>query len=208
MLIPIVIQSKWYQIKLWKCFPIALILTIVGTIGTKIWFLIENGNIAGQSFYGAVFVVPFVFLFVAKLVRVPYGKLMDLCAPAECAMLAIMKTQCFASGCCGGRVLFTNAQGDAVYFPSQIVELITALVILGALMLLARKDENRGMIYPLYMVIYGSTRLVLNFLRADKSVFALGLAPGAFWSVLALIVGLVWLVIIRVKMQSTEKKCI
>lgn len=206
MLIPIMIQSKWYQIKLWKSIPIAFILTIAGTVGTKIWFLIENGNIAGQSFYGAVFVVPFVFLLIAKLVRVPYDQLMDLCAPAECAMLGIMKTQCFTSGCCGGREVFVNAQGTAIIFPSQIVELITALVILVALMLLSRKDQNRGMIYPLYMVIYGATRFVLNYFRAGDGVFALGLAPGAFWSVCALLLGVVWLVINKAKMQSAEKK--
>ena len=106
MMIPMFFQARKYEIKLWKIVPIAFVLTIVGTLGTYLWFLLENLHWGGRSFYGAVFLVPIAFLLVALIVRIPYGQLMDLCAPAECIMLSIMKVQCLMEGCCAGRVLF------------------------------------------------------------------------------------------------------
>ena len=188
MWIPILILSSWYGIKKWKTVIIAILLTIAGTIGTYIWYFIENLGV-GRSFYGAVFLVPIFFMLVAKLVRVPYGELMDLCAPAECVMLAIMKVQCLVDGCCGGMVLFTRADGVPVYFPSQMVEMGNAVFVFLILMILAHRKQNRRMIYPWYMIIYGASRFVLNFFRAYATPFLLGLSAGSFWSVCAVIIG-------------------
>ena len=85
---------------------ISVLLTVSGTLGTFIWYAIESGGFGGRSFYGAVFIVPLLFIPVAYLFRIPYAKLMDLCAPAECMMLVLMKALCLMEGCCGGRVLF------------------------------------------------------------------------------------------------------
>lgn len=197
MLIPIVVQSRWYKMKFWKMPLLAVLLTIAGTSGAYLWFFIENHWIGGTSFYGAIFVVPVVFLFVAALLREPYSHIMDLCAPAECVMLAIMKTQCLLEGCCGGRFLWITATGSAVYFPSQIVELVNALVIFTVLMMLAYKKPKRGDLFPLYMVIYGVTRFILNLFRGAQSNFFLGMSPGNVWSLLSIAIGAAWLLLYR-----------
>lgn len=197
MLVPILVQSVWYRLKLWKSVLLAFVLTVTGTVGTYLWFFIENHWIGGTSFYGAIFLVPAVFPLVALLFRERYRVIMDLCAPAECIMLAIMKVQCLLAGCCGGRLLFTTAAGVAVYFPSQIAELLNALIIFAVLMVLAHKKPKRGDLFPLYMVIYGMTRFVLNLFRANQSNFFLGMSPGNVWSLLSIAVGAVWLVLYR-----------
>lgn len=199
MLPAVFIQVWWYKIKLWKSVPITIALTVCGTIGTYIWFFIENRWIGGTSFYGAVFFVPVAFLGVAKLFHLPYHEIIALCAPAECVMLAIMKVQCLLAGCCKGRML----EAIGVRFPSQLAELINALVIFCVLMLLSRKLKNRALLYPLYMLIYGVTRLGLNFFRENQSPFLLGLAPGAFWSICAIVIGCVWLCYCRKSKKKT-----
>lgn len=201
MYIPIAIQTVWYRQKFWKSVPLAVFLTVAGTVGTYLLFFLENGWIGGTSFYGAVFFVPAAFVLAAKLLRIPYGAALDLCASGQCVMLAIMKVQCLIGGCCDGRVLFINSAGEAVCFPSQIAELINALVLMVILMVLCRKEKNRGMIYPVYMLLYGCTRFVLNLFREDLSPFALGLPAGNFWSVWSIVIGAAALFVLKRKKQ-------
>ena len=78
MSIPILVMSRNYQIKWWRALMMTVILTVVGTAGTKVMFFIENGNFDGLSFYGAVFMVPIVFVLIAPLFRIPYGEILDL----------------------------------------------------------------------------------------------------------------------------------
>ena len=204
MLLPILIQSSWYRVSFKKSVAVAFILTVCGTIGTYLWFFIENHWIGGTSFYGAVFVVPILFVLVSKLFQIPYGDIMDLCAPAECAMLAVMKVQCLISGCCGGKEIYFSGLDVTIRFPSQIAELINALLICGILMALAAKQKRRGELYILYMLIYGGTRLILNQFREAQSAFLFGLAPGTVWSLLSIIVGVVCLI---TKKKLNEQKC-
>ncbi len=193
MLVLILIMMKWYRVKMWKGFPVAIILTITGTISTYIWFFVESGLFGARSYYGAVFLVPLAFIYVAKLMRIPYGELMDFCAPAECVMLAIMKYQCFVDGCCSGKVLLSVAMDGSVVFPSQMIELINALVIMAVLMVMAFCKKKSGKIYAWYLVIYGGTRFVLNLFRAETSPLLLGLPAGNIWSILAIFLGILWL---------------
>jgi phosphatidylglycerol:prolipoprotein diacylglycerol transferase len=202
MLIPILLQAYWLKMKLWKSVPITLLLLLSGTLGAYTLFLVENGWFGGISFYGAVFLVPILFPIIAFVLREPYHRLMDLCAPAECMMLVFMKVHCVLSGCCGGRVLCTNSAGLEVVFPSQIAEAALAVTLLAVLLILARKKPGRGDLFPLYMILYGACRFVLNFMRADQSVFLLGMPAGHFWSVVSALVGLLWLMLLRKKEKA------
>ena len=151
MMVPMFFQARKYEIQRWKIIPVAFVLTIVGTLGTYAWFFIENFSFGGRSFYGAVFFVPLVFLLFPSIIKIPYGQLVDLCGPAECIMLSFMKVQCLVAGCCAGRTLFVNELGEAVIFPSQLVELIAAYAIGIALMILSMQEKHKEKIYPWYL---------------------------------------------------------
>ena len=193
MLMLMLIIGVKYRLKLWKCAPIALMLTVTGTIGTYIWFFVENSWFGGRSYYGAVFIVPIVFIAISKLMRIPYGDILDLCAPSECIMLAIMKYQCLIDGCCGGRVMYYATDGAEVLFPSQMVELVNALVLVIVLMIMAFIPRFRGKLYPWYLVLYGVTRFVLNWFRADNDPVLICLTRGCLWSLIAIFIGVLWL---------------
>lgn len=202
MLIPTMIQSAWYKIKVPKSILLTLCLTIAGTMGTYIMFFVENGWIGGTSFFGAVFFVPIPFFWVAHLMKLPYGDVMDLCAPAECMMLFVMKIQCQLSGCCAGRILFESSDGVAVRFPSQIAEMINAVFLLTVLMVIAYQKKHRGELYPLYILLYGITRFILNFFRQDFVTTTMIIPFGTIWSIVAMVLGMVWLIVLR----NTRKK--
>lgn len=193
MLILILIMMKLYRVRMWKGLPVAVILTVTGTVSTYIWFLIESSIFGGRSYFGAVFLVPLAFVYVAKLLRIPYGYLMDFCAPAECVMLAIMKYQCLIDGCCGGKVLLSIAMDGSVVFPSQMAELVNALALMATLLTLGFFRRTRGKIYAWYLVLYGVTRFILNLFRADTTPFLIGLPIGNVWSILAIFIGVLWL---------------
>lgn len=194
MCVPILLQSRWYNIKPWKSIIVAVALTITGTVGTFIMFFVESGSLGGRSFYGAVFFIPIAFRLLAILIRIPYGDLMDLSAPAVCLMLAIMKIQCCVDGCCSGRFLFWTADGTGIFFPSQIAELASALIIFAILLYMSRKGKYRDELYLWYLVIYGVTRFILNFFRLEFVTTEMLVPFGTIWSVCAVIVGSVLLI--------------
>ena len=189
MLLP----RRWQAgLPMWKTLLSAAVLTALGVLGAKLMFLIESGFWAGTSFYGAVFFPPMIMVLLALLLRVPPLALLDLCAPAECVMLAILKMQCAVNGCCVGILLTITADGTYIRFPSQIIELLNALVLMVMLLWLIRKGTWQGRIYPIYMLLYGITRFILNLLR-DTEPFLLGLPAGNFWSLVAIVIALIWL---------------
>lgn len=189
MLLP----RRWQAgLPMWKTLLSAAVLTVLGVLGAKLMFLIESGFWAGTSFYGAMFFPPLFMVLLALLLRVPPLALLDLCAPAECVMLAILKMQCAVNGCCVGILLTITADGTYIRFPSQIIELLNALVLMVMLLWLIRKGTWQGRIYPIYMLLYGITRFILNLLR-DTKPFLLGLPAGNFWSLVAIVIALIWL---------------
>lgn len=65
-------------------------------------------------------------------------------------------------------------------------------------MIIMRKQKNRGRIYPWFMVLYGITRFGWNLLRETKP-FVWVLPAGNFWSLIAIVIGVLWLLIDRKK---------
>ena len=204
MSVPILIVSKRNGIRLWKGAVAAVLLTVVGTIGTLLMYYVENGRIGGVSFYGAVFLVPVVFALIALVLRVPYGEMLDLCAVGECVMLALMKVRCLMGSCCIGRVLYTTQNGP-IRFPSREVEMAVAIVIFIVLMRWVKKGLHKGELYTWYLLLYGSTRFVLNFLRAEWQEWTGRIPMGTIWSVCAVLIGLAALFISKKKLDRKNE---
>jgi prolipoprotein diacylglyceryltransferase len=121
-------------------------------------------------------------------------------------MLAVMKVQCLTSGCCGGRVLYYDANAVAVVFPSQLAELANAVVLMLVLLIMGIKNRNRGRLYPWFMILYGVTRFVLNIFRQEWVTYDGPLMPlGNIWSLLALAAGIVWLVVLHRRAKTATK---
>ena len=112
-------------------------------------------------------------------------------------MLALMKVKCYMDGCCYGKVL-SLVDLRPRRFPSQIVECVTGLILTVVMLLLIRSGKHTGKVYLWYMIIYGVVRFMLNLLRDTKPWIG-PLPAGNFWSLVAITIGTVGMVMIRKK---------
>lgn len=189
-------KRSYPEIQAWKIPLYALALAVLGVYGTKVMFWMENGFYAGTSFFGAVLFTPFAMALVAYSMRIRWTYGLDVCGPAECIMLAMMKAHCMYVGCCNGKIIWSNFAGATIRFPSQLAELVNALVLTGVLLGAIRRGKWKGKVYALYLILYGASRFLLNLLR-ETDTFLLGLPAGNFWSIVSILAGLTWLLIVR-----------
>lgn len=207
MCLIIAVQMKWYNISPWKSIAVSLAIIITGLISCDVWFFLENGVWGGKSFFGAIFLAPLTFVVVALVLRIPYFYALDYCATAGCFIFSLLKVDCLIGGCCKGIILFQNQYNHYIRFPSQLVELLSALFLTVALFLASRNEKNRGKIYPFTLLSYGCIRFVLNLLRDDwQRARDMGLCMpiGCFWALLSVLIGILWLFVAK-KPSYSEK---
>ena len=185
-------KKQFSKVAIWKMALLTVWLTITGVLGTMILAYIELGEFGGTSFYGAVFLVP-ILILPAMLMRITYKDILNLCAPAECAMLLVMRFDCLDKGCCFGRYL----PALEFQFPSQIAEMVVAITIMITLIQMHRKDR-KVQLYPWYMILYGVCRFILQGFRyGGTDPWVLGLSQGHLWSLVSMAIGTVWLLLSR-----------
>lgn len=191
MFISMILRKKEFQqVAIWKMALLTVWLTITGVAGTMILAYIETGEFGGTSFYGAVLMVP-VFILPAMLMKIKYLDILNLCAPAECAMLVVMRFDCLDKGCCFGRYL-----PDLEFqFPSQIVEMVVGITVMTILIRMHKKD-HQAKLYPWYMVLYGICRFIIQGFRyGGTDPWVLGLSQGHLWSLVSIAIGTTWLLL-------------
>lgn len=200
MFLSMLLRKKQFpQVAIWKMVLLTLWLTITGVLGTMILAYIELGEFGGTSFYGAVFLVP-ILILPAMLMRITYKDILNLCAPAECAMLLVMRFDCLDKGCCFGRYL----PALEFQFPSQIAEMVVAITVMITLIQMHRKDR-KVQLYPWYMILYGVCRFILQGFRyGGTDPWMLGLSQGHFWSLIAVAIGTVWLLLCRSRKTAAK----
>ena len=190
-------KKDFPQVSIGKMALLTVWLTITGVLGAMILAYIEMGTFGGTSFYGAVFLVP-ILMFPAMLMKISYKDILNLCAPAECAMMVVMRFDCLDKGCCFGRYL----PELEFQFPSQIAEMIVGVTIMFTLIRMHRKDQQ-VQLYPWYMILYGVCRFVLQGFRyGGTTPWMLGLSQGHFWSLISVSIGTLWLLMRKVRKSA------
>jgi prolipoprotein diacylglyceryltransferase len=201
MFVSMVLRKKQFpQVALWTMIVLTVWLTITGVLGTMILAYIESGKFGGTSFYGAVLMVP-VLIMPAMLMKITHKDILNLCAPAECAMLLIMWFDCLDKGCCFGKYL----PKLGFQFPSQITEMIVALAVMIVLIRMHRKN-SQIQLYPWYMIMYGVLRFCIQGLRyGGTNPWILGLSAGHFWSLVSITIGVIWLLLSKERKPVPKK---
>ena len=189
-----------YRFPVWKIVVSAVLSAGIGLLGAKLMAWIEIGSWAGRSYFGALFLAPLLLWPVSKALNVRFGSLMDLSAPEECVMVALLKVKCKIDGCCYGRLF--DAPHGAIQFPSQIVEAVAALLLLAVLFVLIKRRKHDGEIFPIYMILYGAVRFVLNLFR-ETTPWIGPLPAGNFWSLVSIVLGIAAILRIRKRRSRT-----
>lgn len=206
MIAAMICAGRIYKVSVLKCVISALLLTVIGLAGANLMNYIETGfeSTSGKSFFGALFLVPALMPLAAKMLKIKTSEMLDMCSPCGCVIVTILKINCYISGCCFGRIIYRDSE-ICIRFPSQIVESVTALILMFILFIMMKKGKYRDVLYPWYMILYGIIRFFLNLLRETKPLFWI-LPGGNFWSLIAIATGLIWLYLVSKKRKNGLKK--
>lgn len=135
----------------------------------------------GHYYIGVIGAVGFLVLIFRRM-RVPLATGLDWLAPALALGHGIGRIGCFLAGCCYGKpcdlpwaVTFTDEAARLAgtplgvpLHPTQLYESGAEILIAGILLWKHLRDRGRpGTTFLWYVVLYGSVRFIVEFLRDD-----------------------------------------
>jgi phosphatidylglycerol:prolipoprotein diacylglycerol transferase len=160
-------------------------------------------------FYGGLIAALVMAYYYMQRNGLPVFATADLFAPGVALGHAIGRLGCFAAGCCWGKpthlpwaVTFTNPDARAVgvplgipLHPTQLYESFAEMIICGVLYTLARRRHKPGSVIGLYLALYGTVRLLVEFLREHDESNPLG-GPLSLEQWISLVLALfgIWLI--------------
>lgn len=160
------------------------------------------------SLYGGLLLVPVLILIPARLIHADFSAVLDTCAAGVYLLLGTAKIGCFCYGCCYGVPwaygTVNRFTGERV-FPVQLLETVISFGIAALLWAyttgkIGKRKTLSGGAYPLGLVLYGTARFFVQFLRAHEIAAEANLVGFLdLWqvvSVFAVATGAVWLAIL------------
>lgn len=211
-LIFLIFYRKKYVITLMQSILTVLLVYPAAYFWMLVLTWIENGfqNWGENNIIRMYVYAPLICVAVAKLLAIPARKMIDYLAPSMALQQVIGHSICPFAGCCQGYACswgIWNPVTDTYLFPNQWLECLVALTIVIYLLRLAKREKyvGTGRVYAMFLVIFGGTRFLLEFLRDnDKLIF--GISNLAFHALFMVIVGSIWLRKLNQKQRQEEKK--
>lgn len=160
---------------------------------------------SGLNAFGSIYLVPVVVPTFSKLLGLKASKVRDMCAISMAIDLTFTKLACFCAGCCEGIVVYI---GNSYFqWPAQILGSCAAFSVLMLLLRIEAHGKWQGRLYPLFMLIYGIARLVLDSFEYIPDLW-LGLRPGQWYGIVSAIIGTIWLVINKNRSRKGDQQCL
>jgi phosphatidylglycerol:prolipoprotein diacylglycerol transferase len=137
-------------------------------------FSLQETIIQGALVFGFLAIVVF-----ARFLSVPFWRLFDLIAPGLALGQAIGRIGCLVYGCCYGLPVHLPwlPPDVTVLYPTQLMHAGANLLIVFVLLTLERRGYApfAGFIGLMYVLLYSTQRLLIDYLRATGAVFAAGM---------------------------------
>lgn len=189
-------QRKRYEYSVTKSLMIPVLFLVVAFIGGKLMYVIENFNtvkdngiqLNGMSLFGAIFLFPIVTFAVCKFSKIDFAEMLDYCTPFGIILLACTRTGCFINGCCGAFTIWKD--GNPIILPVQLMEVMLDLIILEICRYIENKKFKSGLVYPIFMILYGICRFGLEFLRKTE-ITILIFSNGQIFAAVCIVFGIV-----------------
>lgn len=206
------IYCRYYGITKKQTIVITAIVYSVSYIWIYILAWIENGfrNFGANNIVRGFIYMPVFAIAVAGVMKIGKKRITDFIAPCVVLSQGISHMGCIFPGCCYGiqfSIGYTRPGADTVRFPSQIVEALVALAIFALLIMYAKKRSfsGTGRVYPLFLILFGATRFLLEFLRDNEKLFA-NISSLALHAAFMVVVGVLWWdALIRIE-RKTERR--
>jgi len=170
---------------------LALLILVSAIIGARLFYVATEHEFyfkhpaeilkfwkGGLVFYGgfiAAFISAFIFL---KRKSMSVTLTADVFAPAIALGHAFGRIGCFSAGCCYGKpssgffsVIFHDpyslAPVNIPIYPTQLYSSFVNFVIFLILVYFLKKRKYPGEVFSLYLILYGTARFLIEFLRGD-----------------------------------------
>lgn len=206
------LYSKKCEMKKLKALLIPLVIFPVGYIFIYLQGWASTGF---QSFGKNNIVKGFVFfpifcILLAKAMKEDKHKVLDVAALNMPLVQWISHKACIFPGCCHGYEWehgIINYETHTYLFPNQLLESFVSFCVFLFLLLYAKKKNysTGGKLYPLFLITFGATRFLLEFLR-DNDKVVLGISNLALWALLMVLVGTAWITSIPKAEAKSIKK--
>lgn len=165
------------------------------------WRLISLETLMSAGVYHGGFVAAVLFAyFYTRRYGMDFLRTADVIAPGLAMGHAVGRIGCFAAGCCWGRecgrawaVTFSNPAANELtgvplhvpLHPTQLYESAATASVAVALLLLFNRLPSRGRIFGLYLVLYGTARIVTESFRMHDQQPPLAGLTWTQWAALA-----------------------
>ena len=155
-------------------------------------FSISNGGMEG---FGGLIGGIFGGWAYSRMKKLDFGKFLDISAPWIALAFAIGRIGCFLRGCCFGLptnlpwgIIYNDGSLASLYYsgavhPTQLYHVLADFLIFLVLIMINRRKEKKviklreksGNLFLLFLVLYSTERILIDFLRWKSPVDALGI---------------------------------
>lgn len=201
-------MGKKVNVSRLKSFLLVLMIYPLMYVWMLFYFWMESGfkTFGGQHIVCIFVYAPLLALIVAKILKISWKQICFIIAPCFPLNHMVGHLGCFFAGCCRGyptNAGFYDPLAQCYYFPIQPIESAVALAIVIVLLMYAKKKKYYPdpIFYPLMLVMFGSTRFILEFFRDNEKIL-FGCSSLSFHALFMAIAGAIAIAIIKKK----EKK--
>lgn len=170
----------------------------------------RSGMSSGPGFLGG----GIAGLYKLRRMGLSAGRFADAASVPSAFMLAVGRWGCFGAGCCAGIPSLPEFRSISVVFPSNIYTPVyptqlfesAACFVIGSMLFVIerrRRDKSGGVLWPLFLLMYGSYRMIADFIRDGDRI--LGLRVGQYSGIIAVVIGAAWLY--RTQRRSADSGC-
>ena len=177
---------------------ILIILTITAQKAEPIVSMIFLGD-SSVNFFTNILTNPiFAFILFILLKDSPL-KIFDIYALVISLSLIFFKIACFCEGCCYGieyGSTFYNHLNARYEIPVQLIEAACAVVIFIILLIMRKRKNKTGILYPSFMLMYCGSRFCSEFLRDDYLQVVGRMTGYHIQCIIGFVLGLIYLFIV------------
>lgn len=130
----------------------------------------------GLSFHGGLLGGVLGAIVYAKVSKIGFWRLSEVCTPSLPLGYAITRVGCFLNGCCYGgptslpwgvtfHIAADRPELTAPSHPAQLYAAALNLVLFAVLMRLRRRSHQQGQLFAWYLVGYSLARIIMEYFR-------------------------------------------
>lgn len=181
----------------------------------RVFYFWQGGFVSLGAFIGTV--IGWIVYFKYK--KLDARRYLDIGALIAPIIIFFVRAGCLFTGCCYGKpttfpfsITYTDPASTAfIYYPNtplhatQVYNMMNAVIMFGVLYLVYKKRQFYGQVLAVFLIYYGVTRFLVEFLRGDTDrgvYFGGAVSTGQIVMACAMLIGLILYIFFRRKSRG------